>query len=429
MKRVLLIATQYPRPGAATRTAGLVKYLPRFGWTVSMITTARPRLFRTDADIVEVPSRDHIEGMKSRAGIKPGESTAQRMAGPSSPNRSQRTSFIVRTGKSILAYPDEQRGWMKPATEAATELVRDRGPDAVLSSSPGVSSHVVAARVVKESGLPWVADLRDLWSENPYSNHLRIRKAMDRRLEARTLQHAAWLTTISPELAESLRRTHLQPVSVITNGFDPDQLRPDDVGARHPFTIAHTGGLYQGKRDPGPLLVALREMIKDKEIARESVRVDFYGPHEPWLDQKIARLGLGGIVSQHGPVNATETIDAQRSAQLLLLLTWDDPADRGTCPVKLFEYMAARRPVLSLGYRQSAGSRIVEECGLGRAFSSNEGGALRSFLREQIGKATHADLSTTLNTECADRYTHLEMARKVAEILERVSDDKASLSA
>jgi len=410
--------------GAGTRTAGLVKYLPRFGWDVSMITAAEPRTYNAGPHVVEVASADYLSFLRRRVGARPGESVAQRL-GADAPVTGTRSAILtaIKTLKSVLAYPDERRSWIRPAVSAAKTLARKSGerPTTLLSTSPAVSAHVVAARLAQHWGVPWTADLRDLWSDNPYNSYLSARHVLDERLERRTLARAQRLITVSEELADSLRSRHAQPVSVITNGFDPESLRPDAYETNRPFTIVHTGGLYSGKRDPGGLLRAIKELVEHGEVGLDDIRLDFYGPREGWLDRRIAELGLQDLVHQNGPVTAKQALEIQRRSHVLLLLTWDDPADRGTCPVKLFEYMAARRPVLSLGYTRSTGSRIVEECELGRSFGSNDIAAVRWFLREQMKTAEREDLSVTLEPECGSRYTQPEMARKVADILNEIS--------
>lgn len=424
MKKVLLISTQYPTPGAGTRTAGLVKYLPTFGWEVTMITPSMPRLIKAGRNVVETPAGDYISAIKARLGVRPGESVTQRMGAPGGPNADPAaTASVVLALKSVLAYPDERRGWIRPAIRAANELFPSATsrPTALLSTSPAVSGHVVADRLARHWRTPWVADLRDLWTGNPYHRQIRLRELLDARLERRTLDRAQSLSTVSEELAAALNRRHGSEVAVITNGFDPDELRPDTSSTNAIFTITHTGGMYGGKRDPSALLLAMRQMIDVGELNEHAVQVNFFGPREVWLDGMIRKMRLDACVRQNDYVNPKQAIAAQRASHLLLLLTWDDPADRGTCPVKLFEYMAARRPILALGYRDSAGSRIVEDCGLGRAFASDDVAGVRGYLQEAVRTAARIDPQVDLDPASARRYSQVEMARKFAGLLDEVS--------
>ena len=405
-----------------------MEYLPRFGWEVWMVTPRMAGKTKAGSNVVETESRDFIGAMRRRLGVQPGASVSQRFTAPSTetpttPPRAEAIArSVVRATKSVAAYPDEMRGWIRPAVRGAELASASHGgkPDVLLSTSPAVSSHVVASRLAKGWQTPWVADLRDLWSGNPYSSHFMLRSALDQRLEKRTFSRAAALTTVSSELASALAGMHDREVSAITNGFNPEEVRGTKDQLPRAFTISHTGGLYEGKRDPTALLLAVRRMIDAGEIEEDEMRIQFFGPRERWLDAAITRLDLASVAAQHDYVRWLDSIAAQKASHLLLLLSWDDTADRGTCPIKLFDYMAARRPVLSLGYQESAGSRIVQSCGLGASFSSHDVEGVRGFLSRAVAAAREREPETELTQEMHDLYSQVEMARRFAEVLDRV---------
>jgi hypothetical protein len=133
----------------------------------------------------------------------------------------------------------------------------------------------------------------------------------------------------------------------------------------------------------------------------------------------IESYGLGGSIHQLGATSFEGSIAAQRDSHLLLLLAWEDPSQKGTCPAKVFEYMAVGRPVLSLGAVDSTGSKVVEETGLGRAFAAPDAAGVRAYLTELLRAfRSEGDIRPDLKPHEVERYSQVEMARSMASVLE-----------
>lgn len=422
-KKLLLIAPAYrPAPGVgAVRVEGLAKYLPLFGWRVTLTVPAiRGMPPRDLPHVLEVHARPLIPSIRQWFRIEPGESASARLSPPRSNAEVRRAlRFALNLAKSLVAYPDAYRARIRPTILTAINAMAASPPDVVLSSSPPVSHHIVAARLAEMWRIPWVADLRDPWSDNPYQDAPAFRAWLDQGLERKYLQKASRITCVSEELSSLISGRYSREVRVITNGFDPEHVSPDE---RQPDTgklvISHTGGLYEGKRDPSALLYALRRLIDLGEIARERVDVRFFGPREAWLDRVIEELGLGGIVQQRGTVTRPSAIAAQRESSALLLLTWDHPSELGTCPAKVFEYMAARRPVVAVGSIHSAGARVVTDTRIGKAFSSKDVQGLQDFIKKLYDDIIEFGHAKYFPDEArVTNYSQVVMAKKMAEVL------------
>jgi glycosyltransferase involved in cell wall biosynthesis len=419
LKKVLIVARYF-----GTRIPGLMKYLPEYGWQPVLLAPASPpgEPFPPGSQIVTTPYNDPLHFWKRLFGLKPGNdlrSGIKEKLGFGSTNRL--LDFLLTYAGAIISYPDNDKGWRSFAIKAGNNLLKEDKYDAIISSSSPVTAHIIAVSLKKNSALPWLADLRDPWSQNHNYSYGRIRKWFDKRLELKTLGAADALVTVSQPWADNLKTLHSGKTTyTVTNGFDPAMLNDPAVPLTEKMTITYTGLIYQGKQNPVKLFEALRALINEKVIAPEKVEVRFYGITGGWLNQEIEKHHLQNIVKKYGNVNRQESIDRQRDSHILLLLNWDDPKEKGTIPGKVFEYMAARRPILATGGgKDDAIQQILSDSKAG--YYTNSTVEIKAWLRERY--KVYLSSGTTAppgNDKAIMLYSQREMARKFAEILEQI---------
>ncbi|HWQ95742.1 MAG TPA: hypothetical protein VN368_00065 [Candidatus Methylomirabilis sp.] len=216
------------------------------------------------------------------------------------------------------------------AISTCDKLFRDENFNAMISSSSHVTNHLIARELKNKYGLPWIADLRDLWTQNHYYHYGHFRKFIERR-------------------AEQLKELHIgKNISAITNGFSPNE-KANGIPLSDKFCIIYTGFLYKGIQGPEPLFNALKQLILEKVIDSVDIVINFYGYNEGWLKRDIEMYDLQNVVNVHGLILREEAIKKQRESQLLRLLTQNDPNKKGVYAGKVFDYIAAQRPILSIG--------------------------------------------------------------------------------
>ncbi len=238
--------------------------------------------------------------------------------------------------REIAHYPDSEKGWKPFAVKAGDELLQNEDIDAMISSSSPVTCHIIARELKERHKIPWVADFRDLWTQNHNYPYSILRKLFEKKLELKTLSMADALVTVSSPLAYKLAMLHKRrQVYTITNGFDPEKMSDGKANLTSKFTITYTGQIYT-KQDPSKLLVALKDLISGRAIDPNDVDVRFYGPENGLLAKKIEEYGLSAIVRQCGIVPREISFEKQRESQLLLLLKWEDPRERGIYHWKSF---------------------------------------------------------------------------------------------
>lgn len=425
MRRVLLITYHFPpRPASGSlRPMGLAKYLPRYGWEPIVLTPRLPDGPRPAVQIIETDYQDVLGQWKSRFGLDPKRGVHQQFSLPQAktPNRVLPHTQLMKWLKPLLLFPDITKGWTGFALEAIAQLKEHTAVDAILTTSPPITCNLIGAQAKQMLGVPWLADFRDLWSQDTAarnSGNNSVFHFFDRRLEARILDQANALVTVSAPWAERLQqRAPKTPVQWITNAYDPEDFAFLPVPLTKSFSITYTGLLYEGKRDPTPLLEALSELIQAGTLFRSDVELRFYCPPEPWLIEIVRKYGLEDVVEINAMVKRDEALRRQVESQILLLLGWHDPNERGQHTGKLFEYLGSKRPILAVSGYRGVMSEVLEETRAGVHALSKE--QLRSVLVNAYGqfRSTGRVAYEGLDSE-VKAYTQQEMARRFAQLLD-----------
>lgn len=434
MKKVLIIANLFH---ASPRIPGLAKFLPEFGWAPVILTTHlgdNPTSsfgpsddFKNKFEVLEVDSPPSLHFIRHALGFNQDLNVGVQIKDkfnikPNRPLAYSPLSRLYRMGEAIANYPDAEKGWKPFAIEAGERLLKNGDIEAMISSSSPVTSHIIAKELKLKYGIPWIADLRDLWSQNHNYHYGPIRSLFDRRLELKTLRIADALVTVSPICANELGTLHKRDAYTITNGFDPDKMKTDDIKLTSKLTITYTGQIYTGRQDPSKLCSALNDLIKEELANPEDIEVRFYGPYNELLAKYIRDYGLQDVVGQYGMVPRESSFERQMESQLLLLLNWDGEigkeSDRGVYPLKIFEYLAAQRPIIATG---GPGHDVVEalldETGAGTYAMSVE--EIKSTFIELYSEyKKRGEISYNGDPEQVIKYSYRMMARKFAEILD-----------
>jgi glycosyltransferase involved in cell wall biosynthesis len=368
--RLLIVAYHYPPSGSvgARRPDALARLAADRGWDVRVLAPPAPK--------PEGPPPGIPDAQVTRATPVP---RMTRFA--SSVKKARREShlggwrralaWMVAIGRQAF-IPDVQANWILPAVSRFLATRNGWRPDVIVASGPPFSVFVVAAALAAKTNAQWVADYRDLWTVgNDYVDMGRIRRWVDHRLERRLLRSAAASVTVSAPLADTMRRHFGVDTKVVMNGIDrrpPPRKPADRIGAgdeadreKATLTLAHTGYLYPGRRDPAPLLDAVALLGVD--AAR--VKVTFVGEDNGVARTAVERSGVVDSVTVMGRVSAEESWRVQAEADVLVLLMWNDRRDAGTVTGKLFDYLLARRPILMLGYEHGVAADLIRCRGAG----------------------------------------------------------------
>jgi len=385
--RILLLTQAFPpfNTSGAVRVGKLAHYLIERGHDVRVITASPlpyPRDLPTDISsdlVIRTRSLDPFVLIARLRGTRRNQSVTS--AARSRPGTGHRARLLRWLG-ALLAIPEAQVGWYPSAVAAGRRLIREWRPDAIYASALPFTSHLVAARLARSSRVPWIAEFRDHFADNPYSNLPAWRDPIDRWIERRVVRSAAACVSVSGPMVETLRARHGKPGFVVLNGYD-GEVRPNPTlsSAETPLRILYTGVIYPGRRDPSTLFAAIASL---GPLAKE-VEVMFYGQDLRGVVDLARRYHVSEQVHVLGTIAHSDSLAQQQAADVLLLLLWNDPREVGVYTGKLFEYIGAGRPILAVGSQNGVAAQLIRERGLGvvATDSSAIASALRGWLEEK----------------------------------------------
>jgi glycosyltransferase involved in cell wall biosynthesis len=416
MRRVLILAYDFPPRGATGvfRVTKFVRYLPEFGWQPVVVAAAVRGGMRDEALLAQLPP--DLEVIRVDNPFAPGDVTGgQHTAQPGMRarlRRQLRRAFI----------PDPQLLWVPTAVRAAAERIRRGEIDALMTTAPPYSVHVAGLWLKRQfPHLPWLMDLRDIWSENPTIPDPMTYK-LQRAWEQTCLRYADHVTTATDGQRQLLLRAFdvtTDHITTITNGFDPtDFPMVTAAPASRALRLTHTGSLV-GNRAAATrgLFEALMELAAQGMTA-DDLEVRLVGVFDPDVYRWAEPLVAQGIV-QLAPFTAyAGAVAEMASAQVLLLITSDDREGQLSHPNKLFEYFAIGRPILALTPEGDV-ARLVREAGVGQAMPPLATDQIVAALRRLL--ADHR--AGTLNRVLAQgqrfaRFERRELTRQLAMQLE-----------
>ncbi|HYM30277.1 MAG TPA: glycosyltransferase family 4 protein [Candidatus Cybelea sp.] len=382
--KILIVAHAFPPHNASgsVRVGKLAEYLCEQGHDVRVITAEPlpyPRTLTTTVAperVIATPWFDPVAILKKLRRPDAAADTAKADGDSGGAYR--------RWLAAALGIPDLQIGWYLYAIRAGRSLFRHWQPDIIYASALPFTGHMVARRLSRLAGVPWVAEFRDQFADNPYSNLPAWRAPLDRWIERRVLATAAACVTVSDPIAEYLSRQHGKRTLVALNGYDERDYPADAPRTpdRHaPVTILYTGNIYPGRRDPSALFAAIAGLGAEAN----SVQVIFHGDDLRGVAALAERHGVSKNVTVLPSIPYRRSLAEQRAADVLLLLLWNDPREAGVYTGKLFEYIGAGRPILSVGAERGKAAELLQSRSLGLASASPEriGAALRAWIAEK----------------------------------------------
>ena len=421
MKRLLIITYYWPPTGGSgvQRWVKFSKYLPEHGWQPVIYTPENPERLAVDeslladipacAEVIKTPILEPYALYRKLTGGGKGEVNP---VNAQQKNWKQRLSLWIR-GNCFI--PDPRVAWVRPSVRFLKKYLREHPVNAVVTTGPPQSVHLIGLGLKKALGLHWIADFRDPWTEMFYYKHLGLTAASDRRhhrLEQAVLDAADSVVSVSPPVAADFQAKTRTPVVLITNGFDEDDFAEAGVPSSsfagltgESLRLVHTG-LFAADGNPLNLWDALAQRCAADPDFRARLQIRLAGKVDAAITDAIRERGLGENLVELGYLPHEQTVREQRAADILLLPLRQEPEYAKVLPGKIFEYLAAGRPVLGIGQEDGAAAAILRDAGAGQMFDWDKRDELLAFL-----DAPHP------RTTGIEKYTRRALTAQLVKIL------------
>ena len=430
MKRVLIITYYWPPSGGSgvQRWLKMSKYLPENGWQPVIYTAENaeypvedPSLEKDVCAEAEVIRRPIVEpysfykkflGIKKEQKVKAGfiDETGQQQGWK------ERLSVWIRGNFFI---PDARCWWVKPSVKYLKEYLKEHPVDAMISTGPPHSMHLIALKLKEATGLPWIADFRDPWTEIDFYDKLNLTKWADRkhhRLEHAVLTKADKVVAVGWDMAEGLKRLGANNPLVIPNGYDWDaQTQPAVMPLSKDFTLTHIG-IIGPNRNEHQLWQALGELKASDSQFASKLKIRLIGQ----VDQSVAKSIEANRLTENAEfipyIPHDQIQEQQANSQVLLLLINNTPNAKGILTGKLFEYIAAGRPILCIGPEDGDAARIINEAHAGRTVSFDNKEKMKTVIKELYQCYLENGLPSNPNKEI-EKYSRKALAGEFAKLL------------
>ena len=426
MKKVLIITYYWPPSGGAgvQRWLKFSKYLPEFDWNPIVLTVDEnlasyaqldPSLLKEISPNLRIYKTKTFEPYNFYKKI----SNKKEIPYGGFSNQKKITLFekFSRLIRGNLFLPDPRRGWNRYAIKKALELIKREQIEVIITSGPPHSSHLIGNRIKNITGIKWIADFRDPWTDIFYYKelyHSRLATWIDRHLEKKILSNADQVITVSEEIRKLFRKKiqHSQDkIAVIPNGYDEADFEKGIAVSNEKFTITYCGTISTGYKI-GNFVDAIFQL---PELVKNQMTIRFVGNVPDEILQLFERKKLRAMIDVMGYLPHEQAVGQMKGASLLLMAIPDSPDNKGVVTGKFFEYLAANRPILAIGPLGGDVDLLIKKCTAGKIFSYEAKEEMKQFILERF--EMDQKKMNNGNTTGTEKYTRRNLTRELVSYL------------
>jgi glycosyltransferase involved in cell wall biosynthesis len=423
-KKILIISYYWPPAGGpgVQRWLKFVKYLPDFGIEPHVYVPKNPTYPLLDEKLVADVSDKAIIIKKpifepyGLAGIFSKKKTKKISSGiiPNKKKQSWVEKMLIWV-RGNLFIPDARLFWIRPSVQFLSKYIQEHQIETIITTGPPHSLHLIGMELKNRHKINWITDFRDPWTTIGYHDKLQLSNwaaKKHKQLEKQVLNSCDQIIVTSPTTKTEFQALTSKPISVITNGYDVEQITKKPLDEK--FTLAHIGS-FLSERNPRILWKALAELVKENKAFSEKLELKLIGAVSDSVLETIKEFKLDGFVNHLGYVSHEVALQEQRCSQVLLLIEIDSEQTNCIIPGKLFEYLVSERPILAIGPEQADFASIIKETNTGTFFTYEDKDALKT----QIVQYFEAFQSQSLQVHAVglQKYSRRALTQELATIL------------
>jgi glycosyltransferase involved in cell wall biosynthesis len=442
VKKVLIITYYWPPAGGSgvQRWLKFVKYLREFGWEPVVYTPLNPEFMAMDEGLLaEIPEgvtvikRKILEPYsfyklitgKKGQGIQPGligqQATGKGREVKGKRQWAEKISLFIRSNFFI---PDPKCFWIAPSISFLKKYLKENPVDAIVSTGPPHSMHMIAMKVAGTLGIPWLADFRDPWTRMynfKYMNNTRLVEAFHKKMEKNVVRRADAVVVVTNVMKKEYLELNPKRIEVITNGFDQSDFAGDRESPEEKFTITYTG-LFVKDRNPKVLWSLLGEKIKSDPVFADDLRIRIIGQTDETVWNDISYNGLDNNLIKMDYMPHSQVVKWQQSARVLLLAGGQEPEAKGILTGKFFEYLAARRPIIGFGPKGGDMDIALNESEAGAMFDYSDHKGAKEWINNQYEHYRRGEIPVMSGK--IDRYSRRGLCKNIAELLDELIQNR-----
>ncbi len=426
MRRVLIITYYWPPSGGAgvQRWLKFSKYLTSFGWQPVIYTPENPEIPVVDlsleadipkeAEIIKTKIWEPYEWYKRFTGRKGEKINTGFLNEKGKGGYAERIAVWLRGN---LFIPDARKYWINPSVKFLNDYLDKHPVDAIVSSGPPHSMHLIALALKKKRNIKWIADFRDPWTNIDYYKDLMLSDAANKlhhKMEKEVLIGADEVIAVGATMAKELELIAGRSINVITNGFDESDVTLNNIKLDKEFAIAHIGTLVKS-RNPEMLWKVISALMQENKNFAEALKIVLVGKVDFHVRQALERNNLMSKVKLVEYIPHDEVIRLQHQSQVLLLVLNDTPNAKGILTGKMFEYIAAGRPVLCIGDTDGDAAAIIKQTNSGITCGFQEEAAMRRAILNYFDLYMNQQLF--VNSSGTERYTRRALTADLVSLL------------
>lgn len=406
MRSVLWISYLYPPLNCGVcRQSKIAKYLPVHGWRPVVLSVKKSRVR---------PQYD-----ESLLKDIPEEAVVYRTSSLESRILMQTLPRLLGINKKYVQVPDPFVGWLPVAVFKGLHIIKNEKIDAVFSTSMPNTSHLAALLLKKKTGIPWLADFREAWTDNPFVVYPRIVRSIEKKMEKAVIENADAVTVINDFIRNDLAAKYPEQADkmmTVSHGFDSEDFASIVKKPSATFTIVYAGSLY-GRRSPDVFLKAVKDLIERDRDLRDTMRIQFVGNVDV-VRTMVGQLQIADVVSVCGYLSHADVHACMVHADVLLLIIGAGKDDSTISTGKLFDYMGSGTPILAL-VPEGAAADVVRSTHIGVVVHPHDTEGIKKAVYH-FYEAHRDDKVHNRRQDLVSRYDVRHVSQQVSDILDSI---------
>ncbi|PKH51021.1 glycosyl transferase family 1 [Tenacibaculum sp. Bg11-29] len=325
---------------------------------------------------------------------------------------------ILQYVRANYFIPDARKFWIKPSVKYLEKYLKENKIDAIITTGPPHSLHLIGLALKKKTNVKWIADFRDPWTAIDYFHQLPLTKKAIKKhnqLEQEVLENAD-ASLVVGETMKVNYKPFSNNIHVVTNGYDSEENEKIVPVLDTKFSITHIG-LMNSDRNPKILWKALAELSEENNAFKNDLEIKLIGKLSEDVVVDLEKHQFKNV-KKINYVPHKEVQQYQRNSQVLLLAVNNVPSAKGIITGKIFEYLQAKRPILAIGPEDGDLAEILKNTNSGTIVDFNDKEAIKRTVLSLY--KSYKENTLQVSSRNIEQYHRKELTKQLSVIVKQV---------